>query len=143
MWQELNRKDPETSLHYRLRAAQILITTKSLDKTSGTVQPFQTCRNTGHVCGDLWTFPAVPDSTPEDSSHLRWVRDGPQQDRLHQTRSKDLPHLRTCPQGDSWERCPLGPRSLLRAVDAYYYKQQEENSVLPTFALPPPPLEQA
>lgn len=56
VWQELNREDTTTSLHYLLRAGQILTTAKSLDKTSGMVQPFQTRRNTERVWGS-WDLP--------------------------------------------------------------------------------------
>lgn len=72
MWQELNREDTTTSFHYLLKAGQILITLKSLDKTSGTVQPFQICRNTDHMCEDHRIFPSVPGNVTKHALLLHW-----------------------------------------------------------------------
>lgn len=108
MWQELNREDTTTSLHYLLRAGQILITTKSLDKTSGTVQPFQTHRNTEHMCEDHRIFPSVLDSVPHFSTGtITEMMLHPQQKYIHWMWIKDLswpedPLLRLL----SWEGVP-------------------------------------
>lgn len=108
MWQELNKEDTTTSFHYLLRAGQILITVKSLDKISDTVQPFQICRNIEDLCEDHRIFPSVPGSVTKHTLllHWHWQR----VDALSSAEIQPLnvdqgsPGLRMCCWGDSHRR---------------------------------------
>lgn len=147
MWQELNREDTTASFHYLLRVGQILITMKSLDKTSSTVQPLQICRNIEHMYEDHRIFPPVPGSVTKHTLLLHWQRVDALSPLSRNTSTE-------CGSRISWpedlllrwlsqESLCIGadlpsPGSLLRVVNAYCYKQEKENSpVLSEFSSTP------
>lgn len=149
MWQELNREDTTTSLHYLLRAGQILITTKSLDKTSGMAQPLQTRRNT--EC--LWRSRDLPICARQHTKAyltLCWHYhrdDAPSTTEIHPPNVDQGSFLAWGPPAEatltgggtlcSGADLP-SPGSLLTLVNAYYHEQEEENSpIFSKFYFPP------